>query len=133
VYTIRRQVVCPIVYASVGSWGGARGFYRSSDCGANERRVALDARAWVHAETPAVDGSQRPEVALVQGQNVPEAMALGQNDDRCVGETYFEGGVAEDDGSCSGHVCGRERLELVRVQLHLLEQKELGRRTDTRG
>jgi predicted nucleic-acid-binding protein len=77
-------------------------------------------------EPPPRRRAEGPKVALVERQHVARVVALGEHDDRGVGEADVQIAVALDDLACSGNVEFVEDRQLVDAALDLLEQRDLG-------
>ncbi len=60
-------------------------------------------------------------MALVEGQQVDQVVALGQDDQGRVGQAEVEVGVSIEDLVRSGYVVRAERFELVDAVGHLSE------------
>lgn len=64
-------------------------------------------------------------MALVQREHVPRPVAVGENDDRCVGEADAEIAVVVDHPHCGRYVISSERDEIVGATRHLSQKREL--------
>lgn len=80
---------------------------------------------WENRERLAARSAEHPEVALVEGENLSYPMAVGQHDDRGVGESDLVIGVAGDDAPCDSEVLGVEGSELEAASGDLVQQCEL--------
>ena len=65
------------------------------------------------------------EVTLVEGEHIEALVSLGKHDDRCVGQSEVQVGVATHDGRRRSDICRAELGQLVRASCDLIEESQL--------
>ncbi len=76
--------------------------------------------------------AQDPEVTMVEGQHPSSPVSVGKDNDRRIGKTDLEVGVACDELARDGDVVAIERCQLERSPRHLVEQGEFPIHPSTR-
>ena len=66
-------------------------------------------------------------MALVQGEQVPDAVSVGQDDERRIGQTDLQVAIANDEPLGSLDILRIERLEAVDPASNLGEERAFGR------
>jgi len=79
----------------------------------------------MNSERPARCVGQHSKVALVEGEEIGHAVAIGEHNDRSVSQSEIEIGVSQQDGVSLGHIAIREGFQLVRALGHLREERLL--------
>ncbi len=104
--------------------GGARGVV-AIRVDRNAPSLPLSTILGEQPEGPAVGPPKGAEVAPIEREDIAHLVAPREHDDRCVGDSDMEGGVAFDHARCNGNILRPERLQAIRAPHDLVEKRPL--------